>query len=331
MASGPAASPTSSFWLETLPPELVPPAATSPPADDMVHETVIIGAGMTGAATAYWLKALYGRTSVVLDARGCAGGATGRNGGHLWPNPKSDFERDTVARLLDFLDAEGVACDLRQRGALALERRAVETDVVYHDAPDDPEADDETEWGEQGCWDEAACDEALGRQSDGSFAHGAHFPEAGSFHPAKVVAALLRRSGARLCAPVRVLGLADGVDADGTPHVVLSVSAGGAEGAPVGGRPAAGAPPSSATLRARRVVVATNAWAAELLPELASHLYPARNQVLVTRPLPPAAAEWRVGSLSVDSDVGARELCAEIILWRPFSAGLDLRRRALSS
>ena len=34
-------------------------------------------------------------------------------------------------------------------------------------------------------------------------------------------------------------------------------------------------------VRARSVVVCTNGWAAELLPELAEHLYPCRNQVVI--------------------------------------------------
>ena len=40
---------------------------------------------------------------------------------------------------------------------------------------------------------------------------------------------------------------------------------------------------------------------------LAEHLYPCRNQVVMTAPVP-AARAWEVGALSVDSDVGAREL-----------------------
>ena len=94
---------------------------------------------MTGCATAYWLKALFGRESTVLDARGCAGGATGRNGGHLWGNPASDFERQTAAELRQFIEREGVACDLTVGGAAALERRNPETNVRYHDDADDPD------------------------------------------------------------------------------------------------------------------------------------------------------------------------------------------------
>ena len=76
-AAGPVRNPTPSWWLEQMP--AAPSAAELPEEADVV----IVGAGMTGAATAYWLSRS-GRSSLVLDARGIAGGATGRNGGHLW-------------------------------------------------------------------------------------------------------------------------------------------------------------------------------------------------------------------------------------------------------
>ena len=134
-ASALLANPSRSWWLDNLPSGLVPPPSTLPATADVV----IIGAGLTGCATAFWLQRLYGRSSVILDARGLAGGATGRNGGHLWPNPASDFERSTVEELLSFIEAEGVDCDLTHGEAVALERRAPEVGVEYHDAAGDPE------------------------------------------------------------------------------------------------------------------------------------------------------------------------------------------------
>jgi glycine/D-amino acid oxidase-like deaminating enzyme len=80
---------TSSWWLQHLPPDLAPPASTALPT---TADVLIVGAGITGCATAYWLQKLYGRSSIVLDARCLCGGATGRNGGHLWANPSSEFE-----------------------------------------------------------------------------------------------------------------------------------------------------------------------------------------------------------------------------------------------
>ena len=280
-----------------MPGGLVPQPSTTPPA---TADVLIIGAGLTGCATAFWLQRLHGRSSVILDARGLAGGATGRNGGHLWPNPKSDFEQTNVEELLSFLESEDIDCDLTNGGAVALERRAPEEGVEYHDADDDPEEGDggDEDWGETPVLDAAACEATL--QTD-AFAEGTLYEGARQFYPAKVAAALLQASGATLCAPVRVQ--------------ILEALATAAQ---VGSRPA---DPTEAVetiettavltdkgvVRARTVVVCTNGWAAELLPELAGHVYPCRNQVVMTAPVP-AAAAWRVGALSVDSDVGAREL-----------------------
>ena len=232
---------------------------------------------------------------VVLDARGVAGGATGRNGGHLWPNPASDFEAATVAELLAFIEREAVDCDLTRGGAAAFERSKPETGVEYHDAPDDPEAvGAEEEWGEVVQWDETACGTRV--QTD-AFVGAAHYEKAWQFFPAKVAAALLRKSRATLCTPVRVLAIEDAAADDPWQRIRW---ASGQDGEPS---------TSTGVLRARRVVVATNGWAAELVPELKGHLYATRNSVIMTAPLP-STEQWGIGAWSVDSDIGARELYA---------------------
>ena len=117
-------------------------AAVLPPPE--TADIAIIGAGMTGRARRFanWLHTLVDAPQqvVVLDARGVAGGATGRNGGHLWCNPSSDFERESTAELLKFLEEREVDCDLQQHGAAALERKEAETGVEYSDTAADPEA-----------------------------------------------------------------------------------------------------------------------------------------------------------------------------------------------
>lgn len=276
--------PTRSWWLDNLPSSAVPtPLATLPATADVV----VIGAGMTGCATAHWLQRLFGRSCLVLDARGVAGGATGRNGGHLWSNPRSDFERDTVNELLEFLEGEGIDCDLTRDGAAALERCAPETGVVYHDVADDLETIDDADWGETPVWDKSEC---AARLQTEAFSAATHYKGAAQFFPAKVAAALLQASGASLCVPVRVQSI-DAAEteagvSDQLRHAVAT---------------------DRGVVRARVVVVATNGWATDLLPELEGSLFPCRNQVIMTRPVP-AAAAWEVGAVSCDSDVGAREL-----------------------
>ena len=294
-ASAILSNPSRSWWLDNLPGNLVPPPCTSLPT---TADVVIIGAGLTGCATAFWLQRLYGRSSVIVDARGLAGGATGRNGGHLWPNPKSDFERITVEELLSFIEAEGIECDLTHDGAVALERCAPEEGVEYHDAAGDPEVGEgeDEDWGETPVLDAAACTARL--QTD-AFTEATLYDGARQFYPAKVAAALLRASEATLYAPVRVLSL-EAVEASSAAESAEDHTDPEASGTTL-------VTTDRGVVRARSVVVCTNGWAAELLPELADHLVPCRNQVVMTAPVP-AALAWEVGALSVDSDVGAREL-----------------------
>ena len=109
----PALHPTPSWWLEHMP-SRAPNTAVPPHA-----EVLVIGAGLTGCSVAWWLSRA-GRRCTLLDARGVAGGATGRNGGHLRPDPARSFEVETTRELLDFICRERVDCDLRVGGAIAV-------------------------------------------------------------------------------------------------------------------------------------------------------------------------------------------------------------------
>ncbi|KAJ3124766.1 hypothetical protein HK100_011122 [Physocladia obscura] len=90
--------PAPSYWLQTIggtPPaplqtpetETTNTTAAAPPTD-MIFDCAIIGAGISGMATAFHLSKLRPHWQIaVLDARPTvASGATGRNGGLLWPN-----------------------------------------------------------------------------------------------------------------------------------------------------------------------------------------------------------------------------------------------------
>jgi ribulose 1,5-bisphosphate synthetase/thiazole synthase len=102
---------TRSFWLETLGDEekhfaseahrLSSILFTSPPDEEeekVLHfDVVIIGGGLTGIATAFWLSKVCPLLSIViLEGRTISGGATGRNGGHLWASSP-----ETTDELLD--------------------------------------------------------------------------------------------------------------------------------------------------------------------------------------------------------------------------------------
>ncbi|KAI9494563.1 FAD dependent oxidoreductase [Zychaea mexicana] len=83
---------TQSYWLNNAP-------FQTPSKDPLPSEAdiVIIGAGLTGMSTAYWLMQMQPNLKVVVaDARGVASGATGRNGGIMSPGLNDDFD-ETVA------------------------------------------------------------------------------------------------------------------------------------------------------------------------------------------------------------------------------------------
>ncbi|KAI8139750.1 FAD dependent oxidoreductase [Fennellomyces sp. T-0311] len=84
---------TESYWLRNAP--FQQPSKDPLPAK---ADIVIIGAGLTGMSTAYWLTQMQPNLKVVVaDARGIASGATGRNGGILSPGLNDDFETTVAA------------------------------------------------------------------------------------------------------------------------------------------------------------------------------------------------------------------------------------------
>ncbi|KAI8068269.1 FAD dependent oxidoreductase [Gongronella butleri] len=96
---------THSHWLHNAPyqqPTTEPLPATA--------DIVIIGGGITGLSTAYWLNKLNPEQKVVVvEARGLSSGATGRNGGIICPGLNDSFEvianrygEKEALRLVDF-------------------------------------------------------------------------------------------------------------------------------------------------------------------------------------------------------------------------------------
>ncbi|ORX52701.1 FAD dependent oxidoreductase [Hesseltinella vesiculosa] len=96
---------TLSHWLNEAPFQQQPTQPLPTEAD-----IVIVGGGITGLSTAYWLTKLNPKLSVVvLEARGLSSGATGRNGGIICPGLNDSFEsiahrygEKEALRLVDF-------------------------------------------------------------------------------------------------------------------------------------------------------------------------------------------------------------------------------------
>ena len=119
-----------SYWQGTTPDFLL--STDLPPSADVA----VIGGGLLGAATCYWL-ARAGVRVVLLEGTAIAAGATGRNGGFVRAGPRSYSEAivrfghetaraimaityESRALLRQVLQEEAIACDYREPGALQL-------------------------------------------------------------------------------------------------------------------------------------------------------------------------------------------------------------------
>ncbi|KIK54850.1 hypothetical protein GYMLUDRAFT_231584 [Collybiopsis luxurians FD-317 M1] len=89
----PTENPCLSFWLQnTRSSPLLSHRTTDLPPETATIDVAIIGSGLSGAATAYYLfsrgknsSTLPPQSVLMLEARGACEGATGRNGGHCRP------------------------------------------------------------------------------------------------------------------------------------------------------------------------------------------------------------------------------------------------------
>ncbi|MBI3455574.1 MAG: FAD-binding oxidoreductase [Candidatus Rokubacteria bacterium] len=292
-----------SYWLDTGGPE---PEGPGPLAGDRTVEVAVIGGGYTGLAAAYRLAGTHGLDTLVLEAHRIGWGASGRNGGFVgislgklglterirkWgletARRSIEIGVEAVETVRELVAKEQIACDAQPDGWLLVARR--------------PEAVAEVEERVRvyrevlGYRDAEFVDRArLEREGylKGPSAHGAlRFRNAFGLHPMKYVrglaAAALRR-GARLCDRSPVVGWTR----DGGWHGLTT---------------------PGGTVRARRVVVATNGYTPEgLHPFFHGRVLPATSNIIVTRPL--TAAEWReVGVLTTQVYSDTRKL---LFYWR---------------
>jgi glycine/D-amino acid oxidase-like deaminating enzyme len=131
-----------SFWHDSVPDDLTPRAAL---AGDASADVAIIGGGLTGLWTAYYvLRASPGLRVVVLEKEIAGFGASGRNGGWcsaLFPRSTASLERThgldaalalrramiaTVDEVGAVTRAEGIDCDFVKGGTVAFARTAVQ-------------------------------------------------------------------------------------------------------------------------------------------------------------------------------------------------------------
>jgi len=257
-------------------------------------DVVIIGAGLTGASAAYHLRdaAASGRQIVVVDRGDPACEASGRNGGHFEMIPENsvglyeglaserlrflsrcypgvpvevaqaEAERQASAvlavalrnrqRMRDIIHGDGIACDFSPRGWLFLAQSDREEQAICDEVVLAAQNGERIE-----LWARHRIKEAFGFDTDRL---GRFVPGDGSYHPFKYACGLLDRArlaGVGLFTRLAVNAIRS--NGDGS-HVVVT-----AEG----------------DIAADRVIVATNAFTRDLLPELAA-IRPRQSQVMVT-------------------------------------------------
>ncbi len=268
------------WWLEDAPPD---PAA-SPLEGEHAADVAIVGGGYTGLWTALALKEREPSLDVaVLEAEFCGFGPSGRNGGFVesfWP---------ALERLRESVGAEGALAVARaSTGVFAAVRALGGDDVRLREAgmlmvstapPQDAAVDRAVEAAAGlGAPAEAvplSADEVAARCTSPRFRRGVLFRSAGTVQPAALVRALRRAAlarGVRIYEGTRATRIADGLVETARGHV-----------------------------RAREVVVATNAWMTGWRPS-GRRLTNFGSFVVLTEPVPDVLVEigWTGGEAIVD-------------------------------
>ncbi len=267
------------WWLEEAPPD-----PEQPPLEEETRADVaIVGGGLTGLWTAIALKQRApGTDVVVLEAKRCGIGPSGRNGGFLhgyWsslPRMTELFGRDAALAVARASDGAVVAARelgedvwLREGGLLRVSTAEV------HDAILDRSVAVARELGAESEAIPLGRDEVAARCRSPLFRRGVFYRDGATVQPARLVRALRRKAltvGARLFERTPALRVTrDGVDT------------------------------AQGRVLASEVVVATNVWSAGWGP-LGRLLTPFGSYVVLTEARPDLVAEigWTGGEAITD-------------------------------
>ncbi|HEY3992466.1 MAG TPA: FAD-binding oxidoreductase [Ktedonobacteraceae bacterium] len=298
-----------SYWQHTSPQLSLSNALPS------TVDVLVVGSGLFGAATAYWL-ARAGKKVALVDRVGIAYGASGRNGGFVVAGMHEDYPAavkrlgQRVARavlevsyanqaiLRQVLEEEEIACHYREPGSLGLalgEEQALEVRQSIEALNAD---------GFPVQWLERAEVQKLIYTPLGSEIVGAKFlPGQALVHSARLIQGLVQaaqRHGAHIY-QARVLSL---MQEGGSVRVETS----------------------SGNIHAGAVVLAVNAWTSELIPEMHEIIVPVRGQILAYAPLAPVFTTAIFASLTETEEYWQQTLDGSLILGgcRALAPGKDV-------
>ena len=233
-----------SLWHDTADDAFVPRPALPGPAS---YDVVVVGAGLTGLWTAYYLRRADPSLRIaVLEAEVAGFGASGRNGGWcsaLFPTRWDKLVKasstdgafrmhramqETVREVGRVVDAEGIDAHYRRGGTVTLARTAVQLQRL-RGAVAEAHARGFTEDDER----LLDADEASAMLAADSVLGAAYTPHCAAIHPARLVRGLARvveASGVAIFEQTRVSGIQPGrVETDAGPvtaEVVLRATEG---------------------------------------------------------------------------------------------------------
>ena len=192
-----------SFWARSQAP--LNPSLT----EDLTVDVAIVGGGLTGLSSAYYLRELAPEQSVaVLEAKGCGNGASGRNGAMVltmtadrFMNFRDDPQIDkqiyaltaaNVRALAELSASTGIECDLDLVGTLQVCNSMADAEAARAYVQRAQSIGMPVEY-----WDEGRLQTAVGSEA---YHGGFYDPCGGHVHPMKLVRAF-KYAAARAPAP----------------------------------------------------------------------------------------------------------------------------------
>jgi gamma-glutamylputrescine oxidase len=240
------------YWLATAGEEPFSPAATLPALTDVV----VIGGGLMGVATTYWLSRL-GLGVLLVESRRLAWGATGRNAGIFLPGLHPLEGADLV---LAVLREERIDAGYERTGHLALASSPAAWDQIRAEIARRPPSAPPLH-----ALDRPACEDLLGMRIATEFRGGRWCPDGHVIHPARLVHGL---AVAALCHGAVVATQAHVTDVSSTSSNAWRVDT------------------RRGPVRTRHVVFACNHALTRFHPALQRVMKAVHGQVLATAPLP---------------------------------------------